>query len=212
MQVRIDGTDRVLSAREKNATLKKDVVLQITDPSAGPVAEDVARMSTFAQDGAQYLMLRYRPKMASLPARERRDWVVLYEASANRDPLLARAQIDVIRGLLENAEHDDTFMLVAANTRIHWFDAKPQAAIQENIQEAVRFLEGVQLIGALDLAQALTAVEPTLKSAKNPVLVHVGSGIATIGMRNDAALRQDSYRQLHAMSASASASSGAGRL
>ncbi len=92
MLARNDGMDRVLSVKEKNATLKKDVVLQIVDPSAGPSAEDVARVSTFTQDGAQYVMACYRPKMASQPARERRDWVVLYEASANRDPLLARAR------------------------------------------------------------------------------------------------------------------------
>src|SRR5205823_2621690 len=64
----------------------------------------------------------------------------------------------------------------------------PRTATADNIKEAVKFLESVQLIGALDLGQALAAVEPMLKSAKNPHLVHVGSGIATLGQRSDASL------------------------
>jgi ferric-dicitrate binding protein FerR (iron transport regulator)/tetratricopeptide (TPR) repeat protein len=188
MQLKPDNVDMVLSAREKNATLKKDVTLSIVENPNDVSAEDGARYSSFTHEGAQYLMVRYRPKMASNAKRERRDWVFLYEASGNRDPLLARAQIDVIRGLLENAEHDDTFSVVAAHTHVHLFDDKPRPATAVNVKDAVRFLESVQLIGALDLGQALATVEPMLKSAKNPHLVHVGSGIATLGQRSDAAL------------------------
>jgi ferric-dicitrate binding protein FerR (iron transport regulator)/predicted Zn-dependent protease len=196
MTVRTDGTDAVIFTKEKFATLKNDVTLDIHDEAAvarsGDRAtakdEDVARFSTFTHEGAQYLMLRYRPKLASQPKRERRDWVFLYESSANRDPILARAQLDTIRELLENAEHNDTFMLVAAGTRVHLFDKKIRTATRGNIKEAVKFLESVHLIGAMDLGQALAAVEPTLATAANPYLVHVGAGIPTIGERNDGAL------------------------
>jgi len=192
MTFKADGVDMLLSAREKNATLKRDVVLGVVEDPNEVSAEDGARFSSFTHEGAQYLMLRYRPKMAGqLTPRDSRGakcWVFLYEASGNRDPLLARAQIDVIRGLLENAEHDDTFNVVAANTRVHLFDTTARTATPDNVKEAVKFLESVQLIGALDLGQALAAVEPTLQSAKNPYLVHVGSGIATLGQRSEAAL------------------------
>jgi ferric-dicitrate binding protein FerR (iron transport regulator) len=188
MKASVDGGDLVLQVSDKIAMLKDDVTLEIHDTTAA--AQDAARFSTFSDGQAQYLMLRYRPKMVSQPKQERRDWVFLYEASGSRDPLLARAQIDVIRSLLENAEHNDTFTLLAAGTRLHAFDNKARQATPANVKEAVKFLESVQLIGALDLGQALSALEPTLKSAKNPYLVHVGSGLAAMGERRDEQLVQ----------------------
>jgi ferric-dicitrate binding protein FerR (iron transport regulator)/tetratricopeptide (TPR) repeat protein len=190
MAVRADGDDKVLQVRDKIAMLKDDVTLEIHDTGAAARAEDTARFSTFTHEGGAYLMLRYRPKLVSQAKQERRDWVFLYEASASRDPLLARAQIDILRGLLDNAEHNDTFTLLAAGTRLHAFDNKPRETTAANVAEAVKFLESVQLIGALDLGQALTALEPVLKSAKNPHLVHLGSGLATLGERRDEQLVQ----------------------
>src|SRR2546430_7140426 len=60
--------------------------------------------SGFTHENHQYLMLRYVPKLTGEPRRERRDWVILFEAAANRDPLLARTQIEVIRTLLNRSE------------------------------------------------------------------------------------------------------------
>ena len=47
-------------------------------------------------------MVRYRPTLPVDDAsrNEQRDWVFLFESSGDRDPLLARAQIEVIRALL----------------------------------------------------------------------------------------------------------------
>ena len=58
-------------------------------------------------------------------------------------------------------------------------DAKPATA--ENIAAALKYLEETHLVGALDLGKALTAAEPFLKSADNPYLVHVGSGLSVLG-------------------------------
>jgi hypothetical protein len=185
MSSKDDGADLVLSIKEKATVLKQDVVVTVQDNLKDAAAQDAARLSSFTHEGAQYLMLRYRPKMAAEPKRERRDWVFLFESSAMRDPLLARVQIDVIKTLLENAEHSDTFTIVAAGTRVHVFDAKARKATPANVQEALKFLESVHLVGALDLGQALAAVERPLASAKNPYLVHVGGGIATIGERRE---------------------------
>src|SRR5947199_10339394 len=101
------------------------------------------------QDGAKYLMLRYRPDLPMQPQRRRRDWVFLFESSGDRDPLLGRTQVEVVRGLLANAEADDTFAVLAANTRVRILPAKP--VTPENVQAALSFLEGAQLVGALDL-------------------------------------------------------------
>jgi ferric-dicitrate binding protein FerR (iron transport regulator)/tetratricopeptide (TPR) repeat protein len=175
--------DMVVNATPRPAVLDRDVVLEIRKRAAP--TDDAAQFSSFAHEGDQYLMLRYRPRLDNQRVRERRDWVILYETSGDRDPLLARAQIEIIRRVLESAEHDDTFTLAAAGTRTVLFDARARQTTPGNIKEAMAFLEGMQLIGALDLAQALKAVDPLLSSAQNPYLLHVGSGIAVLGERQD---------------------------
>src|SRR5258708_1114597 len=143
------------------------------------------------QGGAKYLLLRYRPDMPVQPHRQRRDWVFLFESSGDRDPLLARTQVELVRGLLQNAEPDDTFAVVAANTRPHLLVKERRPVTPGNISEAIAFLEASHLIGALDLDQALTAATALLKDAPEPYLVHVGSGIAAMGeQRTDRLLQR----------------------
>src|SRR5262249_47470260 len=121
----------------------------------------------------------------------RRDWLFLFESSGDRDPLLARTQVELVRGLLQNAEPDDTFAVVAANTRPHPLATERRPITPQNVQEAITFLEGSHLIGALDLDQALTAATALLNDAKEPYLVHVGSGIAAMGeQRTDALVKR----------------------
>jgi ferric-dicitrate binding protein FerR (iron transport regulator)/predicted Zn-dependent protease len=188
MEIRPDQGDMVLKASARPAILAGDVTLEMRPAAKQAQADDRAHFSSFALDGAEYLMLRYRPELTGASRAERRDWVILYESSRDRDPLLARTQVDIVRHLLAAAGHADTFTLVAAGTRVHAFDAKARPVTADNIGEAVKFLEGMQLIGALDLGQALAAVEPMLASAQNPHLLHVGSGVAVIGERGDAVL------------------------
>ena len=52
-------------------------------------------------EGSKYLMLRFRPELAATERRERRDWIFLFESSADRNPLLARVQVDVVKTILE---------------------------------------------------------------------------------------------------------------
>src|SRR5207253_8945805 len=135
-------------------------------------------------------MLRYRPDLPAQPQRQRRDWVFLFESSGDRDPLLARTQVELVRGLLQNAEPEDTFAVVAANTRPHLLAKERRPVTPQNVQEAIAFLEGSHLIGALDLEKALTEATTLLKDAKEPYLVHIGSGIAAMGeQRTDALIK-----------------------
>ena len=154
------------------------VSLEMIDPGA---AAGAARVSTSEQDGGKYVALRWRPDLPGAGERKRRDWVFLFESSGDRDPLLARTQIEIARGLLANAEHDDTFAIVTAGTRTQaWMDqARPATA--ENVDAALDWLGRTHLIGALDLGHALDAVRPFLKSAQSPTLVHLGSGVAVQG-------------------------------
>jgi hypothetical protein len=175
-----DGADLVLDAAAKDTRADRDVVLTL---AGGDPVPEAARFFSAELDGAKYLMLRYRPDLPGEAARQRRDWVFLVETSGDRDPLLARAQIDVVEGLLAQAEPDDTFAVLAANTRVAACFPEARPVTADNVGEAIAFLEGRHLIGALDLGQALGAAERFLRAGKDPYLVHVGSSIAALGER-----------------------------
>jgi ferric-dicitrate binding protein FerR (iron transport regulator) len=176
-----ESGDLVLNAAAKNVKPDRDITLSLND-EAGKNA--TARFNSMVQDNAHYLMLRYRPNLEGTPVRQHRDWVFLYETSGDRDPLLARAQIEVIRTLLDNAEHDDTFNILQAGVGVKWFADKAKPATAENVKEAVKWLESAHLIGALDLNKALTEAKKHL-SGTSPCLVQVGTGIAALGERNE---------------------------
>jgi anti-sigma factor RsiW len=176
-----EGSDLVLDAGENNTKVDRDVALELSDPAfAGPMNE-AARFSLAEQDGERYLMLRYRPVLPGNMERQRRDWVFLFESSGDRDPLVARTQVEVIRALLTNAEHDDTFVLLTAGTRVQRFAPEPVTASPANVQAALAFLDQTHLVGALDLGHALAEAEPYLQTAQNPWLVHVGGGLPGMG-------------------------------
>ena len=179
MKIARSGNDLVLQDKAEQAKIDRDIVFELTDPHH-QIGESV-RWNSAEHEGAKYLMLRYRPVLQSAPRRERRDWVFLFEASGARDPLVARAQVEVIRSLLNNAEHDDAFALLTAGTRIHKFSEKPLPVTRDNVESALSFLEKTHLIGALNLEQALIESAPYLQAGENPHLVHVGGGIATLG-------------------------------
>ena len=174
------GSDQAITDEAKNVKVDRDVVLELHDHQAADAANAV-RWSSAELDGQKYLMVRYRPELPSAPRRERRDWVVLFESSGARDPLVARAQVEVIRSLLAHAEHDDTFSIVSVGTHVRKWNDTPQAATADNIARAIAWLEARHLIGALNLDQALSDLSPILQAGTNPHLVHVGGGIASIG-------------------------------
>ena len=162
----------------------RDVVVSLTDVDATiDQASERARFSTVEHEGSRYLMLRFRPELEAAEQRQRRDWVFLLEADGSRDPLLARVQVDIIKTLLENAEHDDTFSIVTAGTRVHAFAANQQPVSPETIAAAVAFLDKTHLIGALDLGKAISATSKFAQAADRPVVVHVGAGIPILGER-----------------------------
>jgi tetratricopeptide (TPR) repeat protein len=175
-----DDGDLVLEASAEKIRPDRDVALTLrgSTDEAGLVP---ARFVTCVHEGSQYLALRWRPELPSQKRRERRDWIFLFEASGDRDPLVARVQVDVIRTLLDNAEHNDTFSILTAGTRVHAYAAKPKKVTPKNVAGAVRFLEQTQLVGALDLERALATTGPFVSAADSPVLVHLGSGVPVLG-------------------------------
>jgi ferric-dicitrate binding protein FerR (iron transport regulator) len=185
MRMERAGDDLIMDVAENDARLDRDVALELVDPTDAAQPRELARFSRADHEGAAYLMLRYRPDLPGVRERQRRDWVFLFESSADRDPLLARTQIEIIRTLLNNVEHDDTFAILSAGTLVRPFADEPKPATPANVAAAIAFLEKTHLIGALDLGRALQAAEPLVKAGKNPWLVHVGSGLTGMGRRQE---------------------------
>ncbi len=173
--------DLLLDARQQDVKVEGDVALDLFDGGKQPRGDESARFSSMDHEGARYFMVRYRPDLPAARERRHRDWVFLFESSAERDPLLARTQIEVIRALLSNAEHDDTFAVVTAATHAGTFADEARPVTPENVAAAMQYLEETHLVGMLDLGKALAAARPFLKAARNPYLVHVGSGLPVLG-------------------------------
>ena len=200
-----DGGDLLLTATEKNALVNKDISLKLND--GGAMASLPVRFATAYHDGKKYLVMRYRPELihagkmpalragetpatptGKMPVLQRRDWVFLFERTGDRDPLLARTQIDVVRSILENAQHDDRFAILLAGTRTLAMGDGPVEATPENVAAAIAQLEKTHLVGAMDLEAAIASARPILAGCENPHLVHVGSGVAVLGQRKEDAL------------------------
>src|SRR5262249_39097771 len=92
MRMERTGEDLILDVAENDARLDRDVALELVDPTDAAQPKELARFSRADHEGAAYLMLRYRPDLPGVRERQRRDWVFLFESSADRDPLLARTQ------------------------------------------------------------------------------------------------------------------------
>ena len=190
-----DGADLTLDAASENIAPDRNVVIDLVDRGADeasgrpaqPAMPD-AQFASVDHEGQHYLGLRYRFRQEEAAPAPRRDWVFLFEASADRDPVLARAQVEIVRTLLEQAPRSDTFTLLTAGTRIRRFARQSLAATPENVQQAVRFLEQAHLVGALDLANSLRAAAEDLGKVRKPCLVHVGSGYASLGEKQPAEL------------------------
>ncbi len=190
----------VLTTEAANCTPNQDIILKLRDrkedrsassgskPASRSATAQKAEIATTVHEDFRYLMLRWQPELPGKQSGERRDWIFLFESSADRNPLLARVQIDVIETLLENAEHEDTFTILTAGTHVAAYQAKAVPAKPKNVRQAIAYLEQVHLVGALDLAQAFEATEPYVQAAQNPVLVHIGSATPVLGERDVAAL------------------------
>src|SRR5262249_5389207 len=143
------------------ARLDRDVVLRLREPEG----KEEARFAQAELDGQTYFLVRYRPALEGVDV-PRRDWVILVETSGDRDPLLARAQVELVRSLLGAAGRDDTFTLVTAATRTRKLSAKPVLNDPAAAEEAIAELEKAHLVGAFDLGKALSEVRPLLEASK----------------------------------------------
>src|SRR5262249_6115339 len=135
---RTDDGDLILDASADNARVDRDVVLELFDRGDGG---ERVRWNAASQDGARYVMLRYRPALPAAPNRRRRDWLSRPKPPPARAPLLARPQIELARAMLRTAEHDAPFNTPTAGTAVQPFAPKAVPATADNVTAAVAFLE-----------------------------------------------------------------------
>ena len=200
-----DG-DLVLQGEAQRVTMKDDLVVELTDP-VQKRAKSSTRFSMAEHEGQKYLMLRMRPDLDNVArlsesrsttrsvvqqtaARPTRNWIFLFESSGDRDPVLARVQVDLIRTFLENAEHKDTFSIVLASSKAERFSVRPVPCVKKQITKAVDFMEDSHLLGALDLEAAFKMSGKLKSDESENWLVHVGSGIPAIGERDATTLER----------------------
>lgn len=181
MKMTPNGSDIKLTDAMKNTRIDRDIVIEMHDHQEVAKATESSEFTEFTQDGERYMLMKYKPELPMNTRRERRDWVFLFESSGERNPLVARTQIETIRAMLNHVEHEDTFSVLTVGTRIHTFSPELLPATKENAAQAISWLEKSHLIGALNIADAFSEANNLLKNARNPHVVHVGSGIATYG-------------------------------
>ncbi len=185
-----DDGNLVLEGNLHNAVLDKDLVVELTDAAtkdadlSRQITETVAFSGT-QHEGFNYQMLRFRPNLNGELQRPLRNWVFLYESSGDRNPLLARVQLDVISTMLEHAEHDDTFSIINAATKSESFRIKPVRCSKKNVGKAIAWLEEAHLVGALNLEAAFAKSKPFCRSNNDTIVVHVGSANPVLGERDE---------------------------
>lgn len=194
LTARDDNGDLILDGRDEYAAMDRDLVVELGDDSKAAQVNGEPTWTAFEQDGFQYVMLRQRPELgggfdaAKSPQRQPRHWIFVVENSADRNSILAGTQRQIVKVLLDNAEHSDQISIVRAGTQADLFRTKPVECSIENIEAAERFLQEVAPIGALDLEQALQAVQTQAQTGREPWVVHLGTGIPVLGERDQTTL------------------------
>ena len=183
----VDGDDLLLSYKPDNGLLllknAKDVILTLRK-NAKSQGSDVHKME---QDGQNYIFARLRPKITGEVKLDPRQWVFLYDASGSREKIEAQAQAFIIERFLNEADDNDTFNIIAFNT-----EATAYATTFGKVREAdgdkiTAFLSSQKLLGASDIENVLkqTAKLISNNDLNNPVIVFLGDGIATEGLRRE---------------------------
>lgn len=185
LTARDDRGDLVIEGREEYAPLDRDLIVEIGEETKA-ATDSRTVWSHYEQDGFRYLMLRHRPELSSkqVARTKPRHWIFLVENSADRNALLAETQRQIVKVMLENSEHSDTFSMLRAGTQADAFAAKGVECSLDNVAASLQFLSEVAPIGALDLGQALKGVQQQMIAGREAWIVHLGTGIPVLGERD----------------------------
>jgi tetratricopeptide (TPR) repeat protein len=179
----------VLTGSAKEIEPTEDIVLTLTSEGAGwREGQDIPEQTdvrSFAGRKRKYLMVRHRPKLPVEPSPQARHWVFVHETSADRDPLLTRAQIELLKGVLHCAAAGDTFQVITAAHTAKVLTPRPIAVSAETVKAVTDALGKTHILGALDLKAALRSAG-TLAAARpgNACIVYLGAARTVLGSRD----------------------------
>ncbi len=178
----------VLTASAKNIEPTEDIVLTLTPEGAGwRAGQDIPEQTdvrSFTGSKRKYLMVRHRPKLPAKPAPRGRHWVFVHETSADRNPLLARAQIELLKGMLHCAAAGDTFQVVTAAHAAKVLTPRPLAVSRETVKTVTDALGKTHLLGALDLEAAIRSAGKLAARGENACIVYLGTARTALGSRD----------------------------
>ena len=101
MEAARDGGDLVLEAAAENVKPDRNIVLRLfeaAEPEA-PAPPCPALFSSARHEGSKYLMLRLRPELEAAQRPKRRDWIFLFESSADMHRGVKRGSYDTAGGM-----------------------------------------------------------------------------------------------------------------
>ncbi|MFP4052495.1 MAG: VIT domain-containing protein [Phycisphaerae bacterium] len=178
-----------LTATARDIEPSRDIVLTLTPRDAvWDKGEDIPEQTdvrTSREGERRYLMVRHRPRLAADARSRKRHWVFVQETSAARNPLLARAQIELMRGILHYAAAGDTFQVITAAHRAKLLTPDPLAVGRQTVEAVAAALGKTHLLGGLDAEAALKLAARTAEGRRDACIVYLGAGQPVLGERSN---------------------------
>lgn len=148
---------------------------------------------------ADYIMLRYSPevdwqKLSKVVG----DVVVVLDTSAGGDDADRQVRQDTMEAILRSLSDDDRFAVVTADLvpKVIYPEKGLAAANEQNVSRAVEKLAEVASAGATDLGAMFSSALNLLHGTRQPAVVYVGDGNATVGETTSDALADRLRRSL----------------
>ncbi len=181
------GRRATVRFEKEGFTPRQDLVLEWS--AAQSTSSTVFEASDREPGQDPYFMMVVRP---SLMAREgklgtsgrstgARDHLFCVDTSFGTSEGDLSAAAAAVAAWLATLGPDDRFAVASANQDFTLWRPDFQTVTNDNVQQAMAFLEGLQPAGASDIEGLFLKSAELLRGARSPVLVYVGDGRATIG-------------------------------
>ena len=182
-EVSAKGTERTATIDwdAQEFTPDRDFELRIDLAETAPLT-----VVEHVRDGEGYFMAMITPpgegagwSRPATPDGEPIELTVICDTSGSMDAAARGAQRDVVTALLGSLGDKDRFRLLGTDYKAAWFDEGARGAGEQNVAEALAFLDARPSLGWTDLDLALSTALDVVDA--DAVVVYVGDGMATRG-------------------------------
>jgi Ca-activated chloride channel family protein len=162
------GMNRAVITLKDGATLpNKDLILRY---QAGGSSVETGLLAHTTERGGYFSLIfqpPLKPKAAQIAQRE---MVYVIDQTGSQTGFPIEKSKETIRAALAQLRPDDTFNLIGFNTDVYPCFPKPVAASQANIQEALKYLAGINAGGGTDILKSMDFV---LRQPADPARLRV---------------------------------------